>query len=352
MNLEHDSLHERTLWHPIAARADLGIEPLGLTLLGERVALWQGDASHAHAFADRCPHRGTPLSMGRVRDGRLECAYHGWQFEAGGRCAHIPAVPEFVASPTHAACAYEVSAAHGLWWVRLARSDSDSDSDNGNGDGDGDGNGDGDGDDGPPALAGLPSRRVVCGPYDVATSAPRVVENFLDTSHFGFVHEGWLGDRAHTAVPTYEVVSGPGGAPSVPHYRAWQPQSSAQAREGAWVDYRYEVLSPYCALLTKQVSGTGDTAPVAQEAYALWVCPVTPETCRVWFTLFTLDTTSSDDSLRAFQHTIFTQDRPVLEAQRPRRLPVGGGEVHCAADRLSAAYRRYLSSSGITFGVC
>ncbi len=332
MSLAQDSPHERTLWHPVAAQADLGSDPLGLTLLDQRLVLWQDAAGRAHAFADRCPHRGTPLSMGRVRDGRLECAYHGWQFEGGGRCVHIPAVPDFAASATHAACAYEVRADHGLWWIRLVA-----------------GTGAAAGAEGPPALAGLPARRVVCGPYDVATSAPRVVENFLDTSHFGFVHEGWLGDRAHTAVPAYEVVAGTGGAPSVQHYRAWQPQASAQARDGAWVDYRYEVLSPYSALLTKQVAGA---ALAAQEAYGLWVCPVGAEASRVWFTLFTLDDTSSDASLRAFQHSIFTQDQPVLEAQRPRRLPVSGGEVHCAADRLSAAYRRYLAAQGITFGVC
>jgi phenylpropionate dioxygenase-like ring-hydroxylating dioxygenase large terminal subunit len=101
--------------------------------------------------------------------------------------------------------------------------------------------------------------------------------------------------------------------------------------------------------LTKQAA---DVEHAPQEAYALWVCPVGAEASRVWFTLFTLDQTSHDDSLRAFQHHIFTQDQPVLESQRPRRLPLSGGEVHCAADRLSAAYRRYLGAQGVTFGVC
>jgi phenylpropionate dioxygenase-like ring-hydroxylating dioxygenase large terminal subunit len=136
--------------------------------------------------------------------------------------------------------------------------------------------------------------------------------------------------------------------PIVPHYRAWQPQASALAQGGAWVDYRYEVLSPYCALLVKQ-AGAGDSP---QEAYALWVCPVEPERSRVWFTLFTSDASQSDASLRAFQDRIFMQDRPILEAQNPRRLPLSGGEVHSAADRMSAAYRRYLRDLNITFGVC
>ena len=70
------------------------------------------------------------------------------------------------------------------------------------------------------------------------------------------------------------------------------------------------------------------------------------ELTRVWFTICTDDTTRSEAELREFQTTIFGQDAPVLESQRPRRLPLaggrGGGELHSAADRLSAAYRRWV----------
>jgi phenylpropionate dioxygenase-like ring-hydroxylating dioxygenase large terminal subunit len=331
---------EQRWWHPVAAAHELSEAPLAVMLLGAELVLWRDGAGAVHAFDDRCPHRGTKLSLGRVAvvegESRLECAYHGWQFGGNGRCAHIPAVPAFEPAAAHAACAHAVREAHGLLWVRPAlvpEAPADALTES-------------------PALGGLPQREVVCGPYEVATSAPRLVENFLDTSHFGFVHEGWLGDRAHTEVPSYEVERGVEGAPIVPpvvpHYRAWQPQASALAQGGAWVDYRYEVLSPYCALLVKQ-AGAGD-AP--QEAYALWVCPVEPERSRVWFTLFTSDASQSDESLRAFQDRIFSQDQPILEAQRPRRLPVSGGEVHSAADRMSTAYRRYLRELNITFGVC
>jgi phenylpropionate dioxygenase-like ring-hydroxylating dioxygenase large terminal subunit len=46
------------------------------------------------------------------------------------------------------------------------------------------------------AEADAALRKMNCGPYDVAASAPRIVENFLDMAHFSFVHEGWLGLRA------------------------------------------------------------------------------------------------------------------------------------------------------------
>jgi phenylpropionate dioxygenase-like ring-hydroxylating dioxygenase large terminal subunit len=198
-----------------------------------------------------------------------------------------------------------------------------------------------------PDLSHLPPRRLVYGPFDVATSAPRAVENFLDTSHFAFVHEGWLGDAAHPEVPPYEVTHTPDGRPVIEHYRAWQPRASASATEGAWVDYRYEVLNPYAALLTKRGEVGGP-----QDSYVIWACPVTPESCRLWFAQYTTDNQTPSDTLRDFQVAIFAQDQPVLESQQPKALPLSGGEAMSAADRLSAAYRRYLKAQGIGFGTC
>jgi phenylpropionate dioxygenase-like ring-hydroxylating dioxygenase large terminal subunit len=321
---------EETLWHPVAALDELGAAPLAVRLLERDVVLWRDGANDVHAWADRCPHRGTRLSLGRIVEGRLECGYHGWRFNAGGQCVAIPSLPDFTPPASHAACAYDVRFAYGLVWVRLEASAETI-----------------------PVIEDVPARQVICGPFDVATSAPRAVENFLDTAHFGFVHEGWLGDRGHTEVPHYDVVPGPGDAPSVPHYRAWQPKSGASVDGGAWVDYRYEVLGPYSAVLIKQADLSDQARAAPREAYALWVCPVSPEQSRVWFTQFTSDTATPDATLRAFQTTIFMHDRPVLESQQPRRLPLEpGAELHCAADRLSVAYRRYLRKRGVTFGVC
>lgn len=316
-------------WQPVAGTDAFGDGPgpLRVRVLGRDLVLWRAaDApGGVAAFDDRCPHRGAALSLGRVVDGQLQCAYHGWCFESGGACVRIPAVPGFAPPPGHAADAWRVAEAHGLFWV--ARDPVDP---------------------APPACAGVPARRVVCGPYEVETSAPRVVENFLDTSHFAFVHEGWLGDAAHPEVPSYEVQHTADGRPLIPHYRAWQPRAAASSDAGAWVDYRYEVLGPYTALLVKQPADGDGVA----DAYAAFACPLDEERTRVWFMQFTSDAATPDAGLQRFQDTIFGQDRAVLESQRPKRLPVRGGEVHSAADRLSAAYRRWLRDAGIGFGTC
>jgi phenylpropionate dioxygenase-like ring-hydroxylating dioxygenase large terminal subunit len=314
---------EAGLWHPVAASAEVAAGPVAARLLERELVLWRGADGAIEAWADRCPHRGTRLSLGRVVDGRLECAYHGWQFGAGGACRAVPALPDFPPGPGHAAEAFEASEAYGMVWVRLEQSGSRL-----------------------PEIAGAPHRQVVSGPHDVATSAPRVVENFLDMSHFPFVHEGSLGDRGHVEVPHYDVTLAGDGRPVAPAYRAWQPQGRAGAG-GAWVNYRYEVLGPYSAVLFKRGEGADP-----QEAYALWICPVEPEASRVWFTHFTGDERTPAADLRAFQDAIFRQDRPVIESQQPHLLPLSGGEAHSAADRLAVAYRRYLRELGVSFGVC
>lgn len=349
-------------WVPVAGAQDLrAATPLAARAFGQEFVLWRAAATGSGAksaptaaapaepvddaaeplgapsvFLDRCPHRGARLSLGRIEHGQLECAYHGWRFDPSGHCVTIPALPAFTPPETHRACAWQAMEAHGLVWVAGAsapRTAPHAPDPLGPADG----------------RPALPPRRVLCGPFDVATSAPRVVENFLDTAHFGFVHEGFLGSRAQLAVPDYRVEHDSLGRPMVPLYRAWQPRAGTAATiggPGAWVDYSYHLLGPYAALLTKKAEGA---APA--EAYALWCCPLDEESTRVWFTICTDDRTRSDDELRAFQATIFGQDAPVLESQRPRRLPLHGGELHCAADRLSVAYRRWLLALGVGFGV-
>lgn len=312
-------------WVAVASAASLGREPLRVQREGEALVLWRDDRGAPAALQDRCPHRGASLSLGRVEDGAIECAYHGWRFAPDGRCRSIPARPGL--DPPQRARAWRAHEAEGLVWVAGDAAPAM-----------------------PPALGDVPRRRVLCGPYEVQTSAPRVIENFLDTAHFAFVHAQWLGDRAHAEVPPYEVRLDAEGRPGVDHYRAWQPRASTSAAGGAWVDYRYQVLGPHAALLVKQAQGAA-----LAEAYAVLACPLDDDHTRLWFVLATSDEATPDDELRAFQERIFGQDRAILESQRPRRLPLGddapGAELHGPADRLSVAYRRYLRSCGIACGV-
>ena len=110
---------EASLFHPVARVEALGAQPLAAHLMGEDLVLWRDSTGAVHAAADRCPHRGAALSMGRVQGDTLECGYHGWRFDGRGQCVAIPAVPQFKPPATHRACAYSARVAYGLVWVAL-----------------------------------------------------------------------------------------------------------------------------------------------------------------------------------------------------------------------------------------
>ena len=165
-----------------------------------------------HSLLDRCRPRGTRLSIGRLQDDQLRCAYHGWRFAEDGHCSEIPALPGFVPPKTACATSYSVLERHGLVWVCLGSPRSE-----------------------PPPFPEVSEpglRAVVCGPYDVAASAPRIVENFLDMAHFAYVHRGILGDPAQPQVKDYEVNPLEGGGLLATRCFAWQPRANSVIERG------------------------------------------------------------------------------------------------------------------------
>jgi len=104
-------------WYVACEARKLEKKPLRVELLGTPYVVFRDASGHAAALLDRCPHRNAPLSLGRVvAGGRLECAYHGWQFEGSGRCALVPGLTSSEARERRAPAA-AVREAHGFIWV-------------------------------------------------------------------------------------------------------------------------------------------------------------------------------------------------------------------------------------------
>lgn len=327
---------DRTLlddWHPVAASGALGPgKLLPVPLMGREVVLWRDPQGGVHAWEDRCPHRGTRLSIGRVEGSEVVCAYHGWRFGADAKCTAIPALPELAGRTQARVLAYHAVEKYGLVWVCL----------------------------GHPAAGVLPFpeyadpnlRKVLCGPYDVASSGPRIVENFLDMAHFSMVHTGILGDPSRPEVRDYEVNDfddGEGGRGILATgCFAFQPQTNSLAHGGSEVEYTYRVVRPLTAILTKLPQAQSDF----REAISLHVQPLGEEKSRVWIILALTNFVQSEDELRGFQDRIFLQDKPILENQVPLRLPIDpGAEMPVRCDRMSLAYRKYLREKGMCYGV-
>jgi 5,5'-dehydrodivanillate O-demethylase len=84
----------RSYWQPVyRSDALLSGKAKPLRIMGEDFTLYRGEDGVAQVVADRCPHRGAKLSLGKVHGAILSCAYHGWTFDGSGACLAQPAEP-------------------------------------------------------------------------------------------------------------------------------------------------------------------------------------------------------------------------------------------------------------------
>jgi phenylpropionate dioxygenase-like ring-hydroxylating dioxygenase large terminal subunit len=124
-----DPLFLRDCWYMAALSRDLRKGALKRQmLLGEPVVVGRMRNGEAFALRDICPHRGVPLSAGRVMpENTVECPYHGWRFRADGICTLIPSTVE--GQPLEAnrirVRHYPVREQDGLIWVYVPSDERD-----------------------------------------------------------------------------------------------------------------------------------------------------------------------------------------------------------------------------------
>lgn len=85
----------RKYWQPVALSEELrGPRPLKpVQLMGQHFVLFRDEAGRIGLLDRDCPHRGADLAYGRLENGGLRCAFHGWLFDASGQCLETPAEP-------------------------------------------------------------------------------------------------------------------------------------------------------------------------------------------------------------------------------------------------------------------
>ncbi len=156
---------------------------VGVTRMGEKLVLWRDASGQVACMADVCPHRGVALSIGRLRGDRLECPFHGFQYDTSGRCTLIPANGKNAVPPKafQVKRVYPVREAHGfiyLWWGEPK-------------------------DDLPPlpwfdSIDDSFSYSTLRDPWP--THYSRAIENQLDVVHLPFVHHNTIGRGNRTLV--------------------------------------------------------------------------------------------------------------------------------------------------------
>ncbi|HEY7019650.1 MAG TPA: aromatic ring-hydroxylating dioxygenase subunit alpha [Ktedonobacterales bacterium] len=309
-------------WHVVAYAPELPEgQPRAVKLLDEDLVLWRA-GDRVHAWRDLCLHRGTRLSLGSVQGETLVCAYHGWTYNGEGRCVRFPAHPTQTPPAKAQATVYQARIKYDWVWVCLGQPERDVPSF--------------------PEWDDASFRKVHCGPYSYKASGPRAIENFLDVTHFPFVHAGLLGDPNYPEVNDYQVEITPEGV-TARDITVWQPDPDGSG-QGAHVTYTYKVLRPLTAYFVKSSAGP-------RFAMYFTVTPVSPEASIAW-TYVGLDYgDQTDEEIRAFEDKITWQDIPVVESQRPELLPLDlQAELHLRSDRTAVAYRTWLRQLGLSFG--
>lgn len=314
----------RRYWHPVSWAGEITDRPTATELLGERLVLWRDDHGAVHVNDDRCPHRGTSLALGTVEDGCLVCPYHGWRFEPEGTCVEIPQLPAGATIPSRAAIgSHRVEERYGLVWVALEE-----------------------------PVAPLPAfpewddpgyRHVACPAYTWETSAPRMVENFTDFGHLGYLHDGYLGSKQDLVVAGHRVED-VGDAlryavtMDVPNTNDEFAVTDLEGDAGQQTN-TYVLTLPHTIHLQCTYTATGGHRTlffVAQPNTAT-------RSTGYCFQSRDFDLEGEDQPYADFQDLLAEQDRPIIESQVPAELPLElAAELHLPFDKVAIAYRRAL----------
>ena len=172
----------RQHWYVAALSSEVGEQPLSRMILGEYVAMFRDSAGGVVALADRCPHRGYPLSLGRVVDDQLVCGYHGFTFDCSGECVAVPGQDRI---PSRLNVRSYPIVEQGCWvWIWMGHGEADYD-----------------------ALPVTPwlndqdNWSVVCGAVKINGAFDLLVDNLLDLSHETYLHSGSIGTPEVASTP-------------------------------------------------------------------------------------------------------------------------------------------------------
>jgi nitrite reductase/ring-hydroxylating ferredoxin subunit len=172
----------RNAWYIAAWDDELTDNPLARRILNEPVVLFRDKAGKAAAIADRCCHRGTPLSLGEVVDQGLQCGYHGMVFDGAGKCVHIPGqdkIPDKAFVPAYPVV--ERDRFIWIWMGEAAKAD-------------------------PARIVDVPWHRNAerwghrHAVIPIKGSYILMVDNLMDLTHLGYVHKRTVGGNPATHI--------------------------------------------------------------------------------------------------------------------------------------------------------
>lgn len=178
-------------WFIACTSEELKRKPLAATVQGVPLVLFRERGGRVAALLDRCPHRNVPLSVGKVRQGRLECAYHGWQFDSAGTCRTVPGLCGDAEASARNCPSYATRELDGFVWV-YSTADKQPDKE-------------------PFRFPFVDDSRytTVRRSLSMQCTMHAAVENALDVPHTGFLHGGLFRTSKKSNEITVKIKRGP-----------------------------------------------------------------------------------------------------------------------------------------------
>ncbi|MBM3376358.1 MAG: aromatic ring-hydroxylating dioxygenase subunit alpha [Betaproteobacteria bacterium] len=303
-------------WYVACSLAELEAlapKPLARTICNHKMVFFRGPDGIPAAIEDFCPHRGAPLSLGKVCEGKLICGYHGLAMGHQGKALSMPGqrVTGFPAVQAYAAVER-----YGFLWVWP-------------------------GDQTVADVAQLPSYDFLDHPdwaygggmYHVEADYRLMIDNLMDLTHETYVHANSIGQREIDEAPSTTSVEGDQvilqrhmkGINAPPF---WQMAMTAhgldpQARVDRWQICRFTPPSHVMINVGVALEGHGGfDAPLECKASGVVVDFITPETERShWYhwgmaRQFKPGDTVLTQKIREGQAKIFSEDLEILELQQ------------------------------------